>query len=321
MNIRSGCFIICVAGVTGGCADPGRSGQSYESLMNPARLHESTERESRASAAGQIPVDNYYSALTLARPVYAGNADPAPADRTRVRNYVNEGLALVEAYCMRWFRAIEDQQRHVDLAQKDFNVIQQLGTALLGIGKASSNWVTGYGAGFTAYNGIVNNYAAAFLAAPTTKKIKGEILDLLNQSGTALKNRANTATDDAPLLFSEAYAALEKHADICTFATIRELLDTRLSDPDKKSAIDTDTGKISTVTIAATFQRDDATDRLAAFWMPGGRLDPANDTKLRAWMKSNGMENVSPVLLVNGKEYAAQRQKAVDDLSVPEVKK
>lgn len=296
-----------------GCAAGGNG------LLNPVPLHEAADKTSQPYQAGQIPIDDYYKALNLAKPAYPDNAVPPPADPATIKNYVYEGVGLVDAYCIRWFHAIEDAQRQLDLTQKDVNVILQFGTALLGIGKANPNWVTGYGAGTTAYSGLVNNFKSAFLAGPTTKKIKVEIFNLLNQSANALKTKASEATAGNPLTFTEAYSALDKHADICTFATIRDVLDASLSQPDKQTTINPATGKI---TVTSSFQNDDSSKRLLAYWMPDGKVvNAANNGALKSWMKENQLGAALIPFLINSATLASARQQAVKDLSIPEVTK
>ena len=73
---------------------------------------------------------------------------------------------------------VDDAQRRLDLKEKDFNIIRQPGTALLGIGKANSSIVAAYGAGNTAYSGIMENFSGAVLAGPATAKVKVQVLDM-----------------------------------------------------------------------------------------------------------------------------------------------
>lgn len=300
-------FAVWTACLLTGCAGEDKG------LLNPTRLHESNDQKSQPYQAGEIPVDDYYKALNLAKPSYTGNTVPPQADPAIIKNYIYEGVGLVDAYCGRWFHAIEDMQRQGDFTQKNVNVIQQLGTTLMGVGQATPIWVTGYGAVNTAYSGLANNFNSAFLTGPTTKKIKVEIFDLLNQSATELKNKAPTMT------FTEAYSALEKHADICTFATIRDVLDASLSQPNTQTKIDPATGKI---TVTSSFQNDDSSKRLLMYWMPDGKVvNKANEAALKAWMKKNQLDTVSIPFLINSTTQASARQQAVKDLSIPEVTK
>jgi hypothetical protein len=301
--------ILVASGLIHGCAWTGGK-DSVSSLLNPTAIHVSPDDNSAAAKAGQIPVENYYKAMALAKPNY--EQDKATLkDATAITSYIDEGLGLVDSYCLRWFRRVEDVQRKVDFDEKNFNVIRQLGTALLGIGKASSNWVTGYGALNTAYSGVAENFNGALLTGPTTRKIKTRIFALIQQSAADLRAAGG-------LTFAQAYTRLERHADICTFSTISEILDTSLAQT--RSEIDTTSGDISTNALESSFQRDDANMRLRSFWMPQGTVNKPNEAKLRAWMQQNSLGDVPITMLINARLFAAARQKAILDLSLQEVK-
>ena len=280
--------------------------------MNPTRLHEAADPNSPAHRVEQAQVDNYYKALALARPVYddhgMGTNDPVA-----ITNFVYEGISLVDAYCLRWFHRVEDTQRKVDLNEKDFNIIRQLGTVALGIAAASPNWVTGYGAINTAIAGGVENFNTALLTAPTAKKVKSKTLQMMADYAKVFK------TDAATLRFSEAYGRLEIYADICTFVTIRDAIDSSLDTT--HTIVDQTSGKLRTTVIESTFQEDEASDRLLQYWMPGGKVDVAHDATLKDWIKQNHLGSISIPFLINTKLYAPWRRKAVVDLSVAEVTK
>lgn len=209
-----GLFALAMVGALSGCALT--SSADRQSLFNPPGIHASTDEKSGAVGAGQIPLTQYYAALTTAQDKAKG------ADE--ISDFVDKGIGLTSAYCLRWFQRLDEVQRRLELQEKDFNVIRQLGTAFLGIGKAIPNWVTGYGAANTAYSGIAENFNEAILAGPTTAKIKSRVLDMLQQSETALRRDA----DGKRLTFTQAYNRIELHADTCTYSTVRNLLDATL---------------------------------------------------------------------------------------------
>lgn len=210
-----GLFALVMVGALSGCALT--SSADRQSLFNPPGIHASTDEKSGAVVAGQIPITQYYAALDTAQDKAKG------ADE--ISDFVDKGIGLTSAYCLRWFQRLDEVQRRLELQEKDFNVIRQLGTTFLGIGKAIPNWVTGYGAANTAYSGIAENFNEAILAGPTTAKIKSRVLDMLQQSETALRRDA----DDKRLTFTQAYNRIELHADTCTYSTVRNLLDATLA--------------------------------------------------------------------------------------------
>ena len=209
-----GLFALVMVGALSGCALT--SSADRQSLFNPPGIHASTDEKSGAVVAGQIPITQYYAALNTAQDKAKG------ADE--ISDFVDKGIGLTSAYCLRWFQRLDEVQRRLELQEKDFNVIRQLGTTFLGIGKAIPNWVTGYGAANTAYSGIAENFNEAILAGPTTAKIKSRVLDMLQQSETTLRQDA----DGKRLTFTQAYNRIELHADTCTYSTVRNLLDATL---------------------------------------------------------------------------------------------
>lgn len=210
-----GLFALAMVGALSGCALT--SSADRQSLFNPPGIHASTDVKSEAVVAGQIPITQYYEALK--------NAQDEAKGTDEISDFVDKGIGLTSAYCLRWFQRLDEVQRRLDLQEKDFNVIRQLGTTFLGIGKAIPNWVTGYGAANTAYSGIAENFNEAILAGPTTAKIKSRVLDMLQQSETTLRRDA----DGKRLTFTQAYNRIELHADTCTYSTVRNLLDATLA--------------------------------------------------------------------------------------------
>jgi len=177
--------------------------------------------------AEQVPIVEYYAALTAAR---------ATPNDAAIDKYVDTGITLVNSYCLRWFQHLSEQDIKKSFADSNINVIRALGTALLGLGKANSLFVTGYGASNTAYEGLSKSYGDAFLLAPNSRKVKAQILSLLDARIVELteKNRPKT--------FAEAYRKLERFADLCTHATAKEVVNNAL---DQADATANSAGKIT----------------------------------------------------------------------------
>lgn len=213
--------------VLGACSILDSRKDDTASVLNPRKIHGAYDSQSKAYEAGLIPVADYYDALDLARSRYAkkdgvGTTGVSKADQALVVNYVSEGIGLVDAYCSRWFQGLDDTSRLLAYQNKNINVITQLGTAFLGIGGASSAFVTGYGAATTAYAGVAENFNSAFLVAPTASKVKEHI-------ESAMASEAQRLRTDAPTLaFKGAYTRLERYADLCTHARAKEIVDSAL---------------------------------------------------------------------------------------------
>jgi hypothetical protein len=71
-----------------------------------------------------------------------------------------------------------------------------------------------------------------------------------------------------------------------------------------------------TITTTSSFQKDDSSQRIIAFWMPGGAVNAANDAKLKKWMADNSI-SVSVPFLAHAKVYESARKQAVTDLGIP----
>jgi hypothetical protein len=273
-------------------------------LFNPPTIHASDDAAAAASIAGQVPVDQYYAAVK--------NAQAKAATDPEIGIMVDKGVGLVSAYCLRWFQRLDDSQRRFAMQQKDFNIIRDLGTALLGIGGANSTIVGTYGALNTAYTGIAENFNEAVLAGPTTAKIKSQMMDMLNQSEKQLRADAVAKS----LTFTQAYNRIELHADTCTYSTVRNLLDATLNKTDaKRNPL---TGQISVeVKSEDTFQFDDSSKRLKSFWWTDGAPNRTNEAALNKWLAQNGLASVSIPFFLNGAQFAQFRAKAVKDLNLP----
>lgn len=209
-----------------GCSSLDSRKDDTASILNPRKIHEAFDGTSRAYAAGQIPISDYYDSLEIARSKYSKSEGTAliviKADQESVKNYVAEGIGLVNAYCRRWFQGLDDTSRMLAYQNKNVNVITQLGTAALGIASASALAVTSYGAATTAYAGISENFNSAFLVAPTASKVKDHIESVMKTEAASLK------TDSGTLSFKEAYSRLERYADICTHSRAKAIVDSAL---------------------------------------------------------------------------------------------
>lgn len=219
-------YSITIAAMTTGCAT---LNQRTNSVLNPEKLHDQQASAGPTLDAAQVPIDDYYHALALAKTAYKFDSVGAPTGYTKqssdlIENYVNEGIGLVDAYCNRWFQRLDDLQRKLQYEENNLNIITQLGTALLGIGHANSYIVGGYGAINTAATGMLNNYSDTFLAAPTTAKVRQHIVSAMDQAAGDLRGKSKS------LDFKQAYSGLERYAAICTYSQAKEIVDDSLSE-------------------------------------------------------------------------------------------
>lgn len=236
-------FLVFIISLISGCSSINSGIDQARSLLNPTKIHLARNRDSEAYEASEIPVNDYYNALALAKKKYKIQNDSPigimETDPMYVKNYIEEGLGLIDTYCLRWFQKIDDLQRLLAYQNKNVNVVTQLGTAALGLGGANSTIVGGYGAINTAYAGLSENFNAAFIVAPTSSKVKRHIEAAMKAEAKSIRDSANT------LNFKQAYVRLEKYADFCTYSRAKEIVDASLDLT--KTGVNTNTGQPETV--------------------------------------------------------------------------
>jgi hypothetical protein len=68
--------------------------------------------------------------------------------------------------------------------------------------------------------------------------------------------------------------------------------------------------------LSSNFSFDDSSEKLRKFWKPDGTINSENQTKLRNWMKANGVDPGSITFFISSEMFAAKRAKAVSDLKI-----
>lgn len=286
-------LLLAIAAIAlGGCAlSPDRT-----ALMNPVRIDTSAD-------------SSYYQAQL------AGVTAQQASLPITIASYVEEGIALNEAYCRDWLRKIDDTQRQFDTQRQNGNVLASLGTAIMGLAGATPALVGGYGAAMTAANGLADNFSTSSFLAPTSANVSARVIDLMESYAAQLR------TDAPNLTFPRARARLGIHGDLCSFSSIRNLVNGAVT---ATAATVTVTGTVTTTAtpaamanvVASSYLQDNYGDRLVTWWMPNGTIDAAHDAALQRWMTANGV-NVSVPFLAHSKLYEAARAKAVGDLGIP----
>ena len=287
-------------------------------LFNPPDIHNSNSGDARALEAQKIPIDDYYRALILAKQTYTGDTTCSnsincitSAPPEVVDNYVNEGIGLVDSYCLRWFDNLEELQTRVNYQSSNINIIRDLGTALLGLGNANSVIVTAYGAGNTAYTGAAKNFQDTFLLAPNTSSVKPRILEIMSVQANNLREKL----DDGSYTFKQAYVDLEKYASICTARTVRDVSEAALKViPQKNIKMDAISHQIS---ISNEDPNDETISKLDN-WLQNGKVDDIDNKRwasLTDWVK---MENITDSIpnFITSEKFKEKRQKAIFDLKI-----
>lgn len=223
----------------GGCAGLKPVLNGSEDLIQPKVVHVSDLTLEGNRPTGELPAgvirnvaaENYLATFRLALDVARSNAE-APmivGDPNLSRAYLDAGQQLVNVYCSRWFDEIEKREIRLEHAQENYNVLTELGTSLLGIGGAASNFVTLYGAGTGAFTAISNNYGSTFLLAPSPTTVREKVFDAL--ADRALQDRkAVNGAGETGVSFNRLYMMVERYASLCSLATARRIVNESLEE-------------------------------------------------------------------------------------------
>ncbi len=316
-----------------GCAQLGRMPDGGSVASNPPRLHDERSASTAAKAAAELQIENYYQALTSAlapkgAPSVAPStprppASPASAASTPLpspplppvstsqpadfKPLLAQGIGLVDSYCLRWFQRLEEYDQAMAWGQKDFNVITQLGTALLGVAKLSSDVTTLYGASTSALSGLNANRQEGMLIAPPASDVKTKVLDAMT-----LRSKALMSEDF--MYVSQVQVALERYADLCTYQSARRMVSQTLKSAEVEKV--SSTGEI-TVRQPNNFMPDTSTDRLRNAWKPDGKtISKHADAALKEFLKERKQDHLSISELLYDKAHAELRQGAAQALGL-----
>lgn len=219
-------------------------------ISNPTPIHmdgklpsviDDNNLEQKAISAEAALGYLYYDSLNIAK---APNASPE-----EIKNYVKTGTKLVETYCVRWFRKLGDAQRKLEFSNNNRNVISQLGTALIGVGRLHSDLTAAYGATNVAMASFSENVNASFLIAPNSENVKNLVMQAVKARSDQLNNASSAAL---PKDFPTAYADLEQMADICTYAEAKKMATQAVDN--SKAEVNNETGQVLIVSAASKMQ-------------------------------------------------------------------
>lgn len=254
-------LVIALALLTCGCStirNPFSEPNVYAAL-NPPRVHVHQKEVSdlepmktyseSTKAAEKIPFEQYYAALLDAKKSDSDanksgrhlGSSRTPAEKGKMQEFALQGIATVNAVCLRWFHNLMESQIRLNFAASNRNVIKDLGTTLMGLADANRYVVGTYGALSTALSGVENNFSQTFLLAPNASKIKSHVFMALNSRAEDLLQKAGNER----ATFAQIYDDLERYADICTQHTAREIMNTAL-DQTKTAVNNDEAGRVLT---------------------------------------------------------------------------
>ena len=284
-----------------GCAQLGRHPDGESTLANPPRWHDEHADRKDARDAAEVQVKAYYAALTA--------AEAQPANQAAILALTDHGISVVDSHCLRWFQRLEEYDQAAAWGVKDFNVISQLGTALLGVARLSADVTTVYGAGMSAISGLQSNRQEGLQIAPASSDVKTKVQAVMRERATALR-----ATP--PATAAIARNELERYADLCTYHSARRLVAKALQVSEVRA--DADGQFRVTNSVPINYLRDEATIRLRKAWKPDGKtIDPVVDELLKAFLKKEGHTGSISQFLYS-KDLAPLRERAMQSIDLPE---
>ncbi len=184
--------LVCI--LCSGCATIQTQLNAKNSLLAPASLD--------SPQAKQYIEDAYAVSLISAQ------NSTNPADITR---YVSAGNAVNAMHCGDWLDLISTNKRKQVIGADNAGVLENLITAALGLAKASSTLVAGYGIAATAYSGFNNVVNTDIFMALPQYQVQTTLLTLQESCSTQLSLSA------ANMSFAEAYNGLKICSKTCSF--------------------------------------------------------------------------------------------------------
>ncbi len=296
--------ILLTLAVTAALAGCGTLKEKQELLLKPKLINESAETTSPAYRAQELQRSAYYAAME------AGMKPTATPEEISL--WISWGVSLTIAECRSWFHRIDDTNRQFSLGSKNVSVLENAGTAVLGLAGAASNVVAGYGVATTMLSGLGDNFNSAFLSAPSQKNVESKVMEVMDTYSKQLKEKSKELT--AP----EVFTYLGVLADFCTSPAIKMIVDGSMQ---QTSQTITPAGTITTVaknTQVSAYLRDDSSERISAFWNPGGKLNQTNYDAIDAWLKHRGISN-SVTFFSSAKLYETERKQMINDLAIPPI--
>ena len=298
-------LVLCISlSLLSGCASLSSFQEKQAALLKPRLINESTDSSSQAFRAQEAQENAYYAAMDAAMKPGAGQKD--------IQLWVDWGISRTIGECRSWFHRIDDTARQFNLGSKNVSVLENAGTAILGLASAAPGIVAGYGIATTTLSGLGDNFNAAFLSSPSQKNVENKIMEVMQGYAAQLKAESGTLT--APDVFTR----LGTLADICNSPSIKGIVDGSLQ---QTTASITQAGTVTSIPGAAnvaSFLRDDSSERISEYWFPGAQTNRANLDKLTAWLEGHGI-NTSVTFFTSSNTYAPQRKQMVIDLAIPPV--
>lgn len=236
----------------------------------------------------------------------AAKASYKPDAAAPIPAYIDAGITMVEHNCRAWLQAVSMADLRFKQGEANVNVLQALMVGIMGAAGVHHDVFTVFGLGSAAYAGYTENFAASVLFMAD--------YDLQSKVREAMATRAaELRASAATLTYPQAVGAIEAYQEICLPQTAKAM---------QRGALQVTTttispaGSIQSAPVSVAFQKDDSTDRIVRYWLPGNVENAFNRDQLRTWLDSHGFP-VAITVFAHGATYAAARQQMINELRIP----
>ena len=285
--------VLAVAVALAGCAGITDVIKQRDALYAAAPLNPPTLRPSMAA---------YGKALTAAQGAYASDGS-APS-------LVDAGISAANSNCRAWLGAVSMAEQRWRDGETNVGVLSALISGALAAGGVHRDVMTIFGLGSAAWQGYAQGFVTNVLGM-SNYDLQVKVREAMLARAAELRAQA------AGFTYPQAVDAIEEYQTLCTPQAAQALSRSALTATRTTVA---PSGAITSAPISSAFQRDDSSDRIIAWWIPGNVVNVERQDKLLAWMEKHGI-NVSIAFLANGKMYEAARKQVVADLNIPEAPK
>jgi hypothetical protein len=280
--------------------------------------------QKRESLYGAVPVNAvapapaaYELAIDAARKGYSASLAVQP---NSVEGLVDAGISAANSNCRAWLSAVSMAEARWRQGETNVGVLSALISGALAAAGVHRDVLTMWGLGSGAWQGYSQGFLSNVLGM-ADYDLQTKVREAMTTRARDLRGQASTMT------YPQAIDAIDAYADLCTPQAAKALTRSALTAVTTTVA---PSGAITTApspaaagaaaALSAQFQKDATGDRVIAYWIPGNVVDADHESKLLAWMQTNGV-NTSIPFFAHAKIYDQARRQAVADLAIPEVTK
>ena len=217
---------------------------------------------------------------------------------------VDIGISAANNNCRDWFDVLSRAEMEYKFGRGNVAIVKAALTTALAAVQAGYGLMTGLGILSTADEAFNQNFQASVLAM-ADYEIQQKVWQVMNSRAVELRRTAYT--------YPQALDAIRGYGSLCLPQAANAMIKSTLNATETTVS---PSGSFTTAMTTSAFTKDDSGERIIAYWMPGGMVNPVNQTKLRAWMDARGISS-SITFFARSQIYEAARKMLVADLALP----